>query len=255
MLVISRREKEKVLFPTLGISVEILRSRSNAVRLGIEAPAEIPVLRHELAEKSSIELTPDEDVTRQQLAELAHAVEFRLENASVALNELHERMDNVGDAASQEIILRLYRDLQALESEANQAVELTTVAKSNNVLVVEDSATERALLASLLELSGLNVNTANDGRDALEFLSMHAQPDAVLLDMHMPRCDGPTFVRQVRANPKLDRLKIFAVSGVAPHTLGLATGHGGIDGWFPKPLDPNELVSVLGQSLNDSTAV
>lgn len=253
MLVLSRREKEKVLFPTLGISIEILRARGNAIRLGIEAPAEIPVLRSEIAEKKSIEFTPDADATRRQLGELARAVQFRLDSAALALNELHQNLDKTQDHASQEIIMRLYRDLQSLETEANQAIELTS-AKSSNVLVVEDSATERALLASVLELSGLNVNTANDGRDALEFLSMHAEPDAVLLDMHMPRCDGPTFVRQVRADPQFSRLKIFAVSGVSPHTLGITTGHGGIDGWFPKPLDPNELVSVLSRRLNESTA-
>jgi len=254
MLVLSRREKEKVLFPTLGISIEVLRVRGNAAKIGIDAPAEIPVLRHELANKSLLEIMPDDETTRAQLSDLVHAVQSHLDSASLALNQLHQNLDVTQDRASQEIIMSLYRDLQSLESDANQAVEMTSAAKSLNVLVVEDSATERALLASVLELSGLNVNTARDGRDAIEFLSMHAEPDAVLLDMHMPRCDGPTFVKEVRADPLHNKLKIFAVSGASPNELGVVTGDGGIDGWFPKPLDPNELVSVLSQRLNESTA-
>src|SRR3990170_1989738 len=51
MLVLSRGRNDKVVFPTLGISVEILRVAGNKVRLGIEAPQEIPVHRHEVSER------------------------------------------------------------------------------------------------------------------------------------------------------------------------------------------------------------
>ena len=49
MLVLSRRESDKVLFPSLGISVEVLRVQGNKTRLGITAPADVPILRHEIA--------------------------------------------------------------------------------------------------------------------------------------------------------------------------------------------------------------
>ena len=51
MLVLSRGRNDKVVFPTLGISVEILRVAGNKVRLGIEAPHEVPVHRHEISER------------------------------------------------------------------------------------------------------------------------------------------------------------------------------------------------------------
>ncbi len=250
MLVLSRNEMEKVLFPTLGISVEVLRIRGRTARLGIDAPAEIPVLRHELAGRRTVELTPDGRAVRDQLGSLTRAVRQCLDRATETLNRLHEKLDEGAVPAAQQIVLRLFRDLQALETSANRAVEWSSSAKALQVLLVEDSEMERKLLASVLELSGLAVTTAMDGQDALEFLSLHAKPDAVLLDMVMPRCDGPNFVRQVRSNPKMKDLKIFAVSGTAPSTLGLATGRGGIDGWFPKPFDPAELVSALDEQLS-----
>jgi CheY-like chemotaxis protein len=223
--------------------------------LGIDAPPEIPVLRHELTERDALELTPDGNNTKKQLRDLAHAVRHRLDSAAVALNELHHKLEGMRENSVGEIVLRLYRDLESLEREANQAIEWTAAAKTSHVLVVEDSAVERKLVAAVLEYSGLNVSTADDGRDALDFLSMHAMPDAILLDMLMPRCDGPAFVREVRSDPKFADLKIFAVSSIEPTTLGVATGCDGINGWFPKPLEPAELVSVLDQSLNGSVAV
>lgn len=48
MLVLSRRKDDRVLFPNLGISVHILRVDGNRVRIGVEAPPEVKVLRHEL---------------------------------------------------------------------------------------------------------------------------------------------------------------------------------------------------------------
>ena len=51
MLVLSRNSQQKIVFPTLGISIEILRISDNQVRLGIDAPADIPVHRKEVAER------------------------------------------------------------------------------------------------------------------------------------------------------------------------------------------------------------
>ena len=51
MLVLSRSREQKIVFPTLGISVEILQIAGNKVRVGIDAPADIPVHRHEVAER------------------------------------------------------------------------------------------------------------------------------------------------------------------------------------------------------------
>jgi carbon storage regulator CsrA len=48
MLVLSRRNSETIVFPTLGITVEVLSLRNSAVKLGVRAPADVPVLRGEL---------------------------------------------------------------------------------------------------------------------------------------------------------------------------------------------------------------
>ena len=59
MLVLSRREADKILFPSLGITVEVLRVQGNRTRLGIDAPANVPILRYEIADLKEIEFAPD----------------------------------------------------------------------------------------------------------------------------------------------------------------------------------------------------
>ena len=56
MLVLSRKQNERILFPTLGITVEVLRAGANKVQLGIDAPREIRVIRDELHEFREAEL-------------------------------------------------------------------------------------------------------------------------------------------------------------------------------------------------------
>ena len=56
MLVLSRRPDEQIVFPELGISINVTRTKGNQVRLGIQAPETIRILRGELAfEADSIE--------------------------------------------------------------------------------------------------------------------------------------------------------------------------------------------------------
>ena len=64
MLVLSRKENEKVLFPHLGIAVQILRVGGGKVRLGIEAPGDVSVVRHEIA-------------SEEQLAEFSRAAQAK----------------------------------------------------------------------------------------------------------------------------------------------------------------------------------
>jgi carbon storage regulator CsrA len=248
MLILSRKEAEKILFPTLDITIEVLRIQGHKTRLGIDAPSDIPVVRHELSGLKSVEFTAECDPTKENLSRLLHALRLRLDRAALPLNRLHRRLEASGDTAGQALILEVFRELRALEREAGESLE-PAPDRATRVLLVEDHASERELLSSILRLSGIEVTTACDGQEALDYLSLHAPPDVVLLDMLMPRCDGPTFVREVREKLNLARLKIFAVSGRSASSLGVVTGPGGVDRWFEKPVDPERLVTHIPHRL------
>ena len=103
-------------------------------------------------------------------------------------------------------------------------------------------------MALFLRSAGLDVATAGDGCDALDYLHTRERPDVVLLDMGLPRCDGATMVRTLRSDPAYSGLKIFAVTGHAPEEFDL--GPRGVDRWFRKPVDPMELVRNVNAELD-----
>jgi CheY-like chemotaxis protein len=116
-------------------------------------------------------------------------------------------------------------------------------------LLVEDNPAERELMALFLRNAGLDVATASDGADALDYLHRRGQPDVVLLDMGLPRTDGAAVVRAVRRDPAYAGLKIFAVTGHGPEEFGLAEGPAGVDRWYHKPVNPADLVRGVNQEL------
>ena len=253
MLVLSRKESDKIVFPTVGITVEVLRIQGNTTRLGIDAPSDIPIYRHEIADLKAIDFNNEQEA-KQRLRELARAMRRRLDSAAVALNCLHRHFEEEGDATAQQFVLDVFRELRELDREADGALESDDKCVAR-ALLVEDDDNERGLLASYLQMRGIETTTASDGQDALDFLSLHARPDVVLLDIQMPRCDGRRLVDRIRANARYAGVKLIAVSGTDPGSVGIPTGPGGIDRWFAKPIDPESLIDGIAQELGvDSTA-
>jgi CheY-like chemotaxis protein len=69
--------------------------------------------------------------------------------------------------------------------------------KSGPVLIVEDDATNREILARMLRKLGRKVEEASNGKDALSKVS-ESQPDLILLDLMLPIMDGLSFLRELR---------------------------------------------------------
>jgi carbon storage regulator CsrA len=257
MLVLSRRPNEKVLIPSINTAVQVLSIRGGVVRLGIEAPPQVTILREELQARSAEwgMTTPLTEPAESRLRRLRHLLRNRLSVTTVGLGLLREQAraglsdEMEGTIAKIEEEMHLLR--QRLECEAAQTPSqpLKPARKTRKALLVEDEENERELLAGYLRLAGFAVETAGDGCDALDHLRAGDRPDVVLLDMGLPRCDGATTAREIRRDPACAGLKIFAVSGHSPNEYDLDRGPGGIDRWFDKPLDPAALLRELTQEL------
>jgi two-component system, OmpR family, response regulator len=260
MLVLSRGRNDKVVFPTLGISVEILRVAGNKVRLGIEAPHEIPVHRHEVSARidSNGENTVKFPTAAETLsAKLNHATRNRLNAAALGLHLLHQKIE-IGELTDAEsTIFKIFNELKAIENQLDgpaasaAPAPITPASKElhNRALVVEDDDNERELLAGCLRVSGFDVDTAADGLQAMVRLTEKA-PDVVLLDMRMPRFDGRKTISAIRSNPEYRDLKLFAVSGTRPEEMNISLGPNGVDRWFQKPLNPKALIDALRDELH-----
>ena len=258
MLVLSRGRNDKVVFPTLGISVEILRVTGNKVRLGIEAPSEVPVHRHEVSDRIATGESPGvikfPAAKDSRAARLDHAIRNRLNAAALGLHLLHRQLETDDSPDAEATIFKIFNELKAIEQELEgprQASTPINTTASHRALVVEDNDNERELLAGYLRVSGFEVDTASDGLQAMVRLTEKSPPDVVLLDMRMPRFDGQKTVTAIRSNPEYQGLKLFGVSGSKPEELNVRLGPGGVDRWFTKPLDPNSLIEALNDALQD----
>lgn len=250
MLVLARRPEESILFPTLGISVEVLRITGQIVRVGVKAPRDIPILRSELQPHGA--KTPTRCRTESVAKTLDHQMRGRFNTAMMAMyvaqKQAREGLTSEMDATLQMVLDEL-ESLEKAFSAARSSSTPRTDVRRLRTLLVDDNANESALLVSYLQLSGVEAVRASDGCDALDYLKCHERPDAVLLDMHMPRCDGPTMLSVLRADAQLGDIKVFGVSGAAPADYNLPLGKGGVDGWFRKPLNPQEIVQVLANTV------
>jgi two-component system response regulator MprA len=108
------------------------------------------------------------------------------------------------------------------------------------ILVVDDESAVREAIERALRLDGYDVAVAGDGREALETLEEHA-PDAVVLDVLMPRIDGLELCRRLRGRgDRTPVLMLTARDAVADRVAGLDAG---ADDYLVKPFALEELLA------------
>jgi carbon storage regulator CsrA len=106
MLVLSRRPEEKIVLPTIPAVIKVISAQSNLVRLGIEAPSHVTILREELCEGA-----PPEGAN----AGRRHALRNSLNNLALGLTLLRLQLREAGPAV-QQTLDGLERELGALRS-------------------------------------------------------------------------------------------------------------------------------------------
>ena len=236
--------------------------KSARLRLGVTAPPGVAIFRRELLESNpelraaEIPAAPAEEIRRTEaFAELSRALRNKLGTARVGLALAQQQLRLQRYAGAEDSLTRVAQEIDAASDFLNSVDDPAPAASAKQsgavrrVLVVEDDRNECELLAGFLRLAGLEVTTARDGVDALDRLRSGDQPDIILLDMMLPRCDGPTTLRQICQNPKLDQAKIYAVTGHAQSFFEQNESTERIDRWFRKPLDPERLLRELAGEL------
>ena len=109
------------------------------------------------------------------------------------------------------------------------------------ILIVDDDRDIRTLLAEQLEGYGFSALLAEDGRAMRRALDREAV-DLVVLDLNLPREDGLTLCRDLRARSALPVIMLTARGEPIDRILGLEMG---ADDYMPKPFEPRELVARI----------
>ena len=132
-------------------------------------------------------------------------------------------------------LLRLERG-QVLTS-----VQHRTVARSQRVLLVDDSLSVRKLVSVLLGRLGATVTTAGDGQEALDLILTGHTFDAVITDLEMPRLSGFELVDELRRRPAFARLPIAMLTTRASDKHREFAISLGVSEYFSKPIDDTRL--------------
>ncbi len=103
------------------------------------------------------------------------------------------------------------------------------------VLVIDDDESIRLALAEILELSGYHVAVAADGPEGVELLEVGLEPNAIVLDLMMPRMNGWEFLHRLRSDPKFQDVPVVVTSAVASESPD------GADACLQKPFDVSQL--------------
>lgn len=131
-----------------------------------------------------------------------------------------------------------------LEEIKQKAEEHDQLPKGKSILVVDDSATVRKLIAGKLEKSGHEVFCAADGVEAIEQLNSMV-PDLILLDITMPRMDGYQVCKVIRSKDSTKDVPVVMISGKDGFFDKVRGRMAGTTGYITKPFGPETLMKAV----------
>ena len=138
---------------------------------------------------------------------------------------------------------------QAKEESVLPVFEADDNFKGKRLLLVEDNELNREIAFEILNEYGFSVDTAENGREAVEIISASKPGDynLVLMDIQMPVMDGYEATKQIRAleNRELSVVPIVAMTANAFDEDRRAAAECGMDGFISKPINMNEVLAAL----------
>lgn len=121
------------------------------------------------------------------------------------------------------------------------------------MLVVDDNALNREVAREFLELAGMQVATATDGREAIR--RMEEEPfEVVLMDVHMPGMNGLEAIREIRRRPQWASLPVVALTAQARVEDQRESLAAGMSAHLTKPLDEQALYRLLAGLVGQGAA-
>ena len=119
---------------------------------------------------------------------------------------------------------------------------------NKKLLLIDDDPNLILLVKDYLEFRGYNVDTAENGREALEVLD-HLVPDMIICDVMMPEMDGYALVKHIREVPVTNRIPVLFLSAKGQSQDRVKGLNEGADVYMSKPFEPEELVAQVESSL------
>ena len=115
---------------------------------------------------------------------------------------------------------------------------------SKTALIVDDSATMRSMIKSVVEGKGFETFTAGDGEKALKILG-EKTVDIIITDINMPNMDGIELIKHLREQKNSKYTPILVISTESGVNIKEAGKSAGASGWIIKPFSPDALEAAV----------
>ena len=165
----------------------------------------------------------------------AYSYQRILDEAGLFLHLVEEKQKKVGEKTGE------FLNLGALRN----------ILKNKTVLLADDDVRNIFSLTKALEIQGMKVIPAMDGKEALKILNENTTIDIVLMDMMMPEMDGYETIREIRSTSQFRNLPILAVTSKAMMGDREKCIAVGASDYISKPVDIDQMVSLLRVWLYD----
>src|SRR5262249_20919043 len=151
---------------------------------------------------------------------------------------------SAGAGRGSEFIVRLPITTEETAAETRERAVAPEATIAQRVLVVDDNRDAATSLATLLQITGHETFTANDGPTALEEIE-RLRPDPVLLDIGLPRVNGYEVCRRIREKSWGNDIALIALTGWGQEEDRRKSTAAGFDGHLVKPVDYATLIATL----------
>lgn len=115
---------------------------------------------------------------------------------------------------------------------------------AKTILTVDDSPSIRQMVSFTLKDAGYSVTEAVDGQDGLS-KARTGSFNLIFTDQNMPRMDGLTLIKQLRAMPQYKTVPILMLTTESSDAMKSQGRAAGATGWLVKPFDPQKLLDVV----------
>jgi two-component system, cell cycle response regulator DivK len=117
------------------------------------------------------------------------------------------------------------------------------------ILIVDDNHVDLKLQSELLQMAGFEISTAVDAESAQILLGARV-PDLILMDISLPGMDGLTFTRIIKADSRLQRVPVVALTAAAMKGDDRLALEAGCAAYITKPIDTRRFPGQIGGVLN-----
>ena len=124
---------------------------------------------------------------------------------------------------------------------------------AKTILAIDDSTSIRQMVAFTLKSSGYTVIEAADGQEGLDKANANADTITLILtDQNMPRMDGLTLTRRLKADPAYQHIRIVALTSFAMKGDEQKAREAGCDGYITKPIDTRALPGQIAACMDET---